>query len=221
MELFLRIEAARGAEMTASFIAADPGDGSLAAIGENVRSAADLAAEIEPPRQGLPVFTAELLRLLPFIDRPMPLCTQYLARLPAQQAPAGFQPKTWTEIIRPWGRRLICSAINGTADREFDIWYHGSTNRKRQAYICLGVGCGVETPCADGIGSYNSMLFVYEQIDGTDHYGLLDYQREGRTHWTLAYLLRYSRYDRPALALDYPRRRALGRQSSTADPRVA
>jgi hypothetical protein len=116
---------------------------------------------------------------------------------------------------------LICSAINGTADREFDIWYHGSTNRKREAYICLGVGGGMKTPCADGIGSYNSMSFVYEQIDGTDHYGLLDYQREGRTHWTLAYLLKYSRYGRPALALDYPRRRALGRQSSTADPRVA
>lgn len=41
---------------------------------------------------------------------------------------------------------------------------------------------------ADGIGSYNALSIVYEQIPGTELYDKLDYQREGRTHWVLAML---------------------------------
>ena len=41
---------------------------------------------------------------------------------------------------------------------------------------------------ADGIGTYNAMTIVWEWDPHARLYGLLDYAREGRTHWVLATL---------------------------------
>ena len=46
----------------------------------------------------------------------------------------------------------------------------------------------MQVPHADGIGSYNALILIYERIEGTDLYGLLPFDRPGRTHWTLSFI---------------------------------
>ena len=170
----------------AALCAADDGDGVLAAMADRVVTAADMLGEIEPPLQGLPKYTDARLRVLPMGARAPRLTTAWLARLPPQAAPPGFRPRPWTDIITPWGRRMITASLNATADREFELWHDGATERRRPAYLCLGAGCAMQIEHADGIGSYSAFSLIWERIEGTDQYGLLDFTRETRTHWNLA-----------------------------------
>jgi hypothetical protein len=111
------------------------------------------------------------LRLTPFAERPMHLCTTWLARLPRQHVPPGFKPMAWNDILRPWARRRICASLNATADRDFECLHKGGSALRRPSSIC--------------IGSYNALSIVYELDQAT---GLYDFQRPGRTHWTLEHL---------------------------------
>ena len=81
---------------------------------------------------------------------------------------------------------MITASLNATADREFELWHDGTTERRRPAYLCLGAGCAMQIEHADGIGSYSAFSLIWERIEGTDQYGLLDFTRETRTHWNLA-----------------------------------
>ena len=185
---FMEVERARGRELRARLIELDNGNGAMAAMADNVRTAADYEGEIPFPANGLPDFSDGTLRLLPFAERPLSLCTSWLARLPPQSVPPGFSPRSWLEILRPWARRLCSNALNATADRDFECWYKGSSTLRRPPYVCIGLGGGKEIPHADGIGSYNALSIVYELDPATGLYDKLDFQRPGRTHWNLAYL---------------------------------
>eukprot|EP00965_Chrysotila_dentata_P116861 3862444-Pleurochrysis_carterae.AAC.1 len=66
--------------------AEDVGDGALVACATNIRTLADVADEIPIPPQSLPRYGARYA-FAPLPERPMPLCTAYLARLPPQQLP--------------------------------------------------------------------------------------------------------------------------------------
>ena len=98
------------------------------------------------------------LRLTPFAERPMHLCTTWLARLPRQHVPPGFKPMAWNDILRPWARRRICASLNATADRDFECLHKGGSALRRPSSIC--------------IGSYNALSIVYELDQAT---GLYDF----------------------------------------------
>ena len=111
------------------YAAVDPGDGSLARAADAILTAADFRGEIPFPAQGLPSFSCDRLRLTPFVERPLRLHTSWFARLPPQQAPPGFKPLRFDEIYRGWARRRLYKAMNATADRDFDFWERGESER--------------------------------------------------------------------------------------------
>jgi hypothetical protein len=185
---FMEAERARGHELRSLLIAQDTGNGTLIAMADNVRTAADYGDEIPFPANGLPTYVDSALRLAPFAERPLSLSTTWLARLPPQQVPPGFKPMTWQGILRDWARRKCCAALNATADRDYECYETGSSARRRPPFVCIGPGGGKEIPHADGIGSYNALSIVYELDPSTGLYDKLDYQRPGRTHWNLQYL---------------------------------
>ena len=189
-DAFFAEEARRGEEMRRCLAAVDSGDGELVSMADSVKTADDYKAEIPFPSHGLPDFESSALRLQRFTERPLRLHTSWLARLPPQQVPPGFKPMPWTDILRGWARRRICGSLNDTADRDFDCWKHGESSLPRPKYVCIGLGGGKEIQHADGIGSYNALIIVYEQIEASGLYGAMDYQREGRTHWVLQLLKR-------------------------------
>ena len=119
-ENFYSEEEARGRELRECFVAADTGDGVMVGIADSIRTAADFKAELPFPAQGLPDFSDQRLRLRPFAERPLHLDTSWFARLPPQQAPPGFAPMHFTSIVRGWGRRRMCNALNSMADHGFD-----------------------------------------------------------------------------------------------------
>ena len=182
---FFAAEAARGHELRTCLAAADDGDGTMIAFADSIRTAADYEGELPFPRNGLPDYSSPTLRLLPMVERPLSLDTSWLARLPPQQVPPGFEPLPWQGIIRGWGRRLICESLNATANRDFQCWEHGASTLQRPKYVALGQGAGRQIPHADGIGTYNALSIVYELDEATGLYDKLDYTREGRTHWVL------------------------------------
>ena len=185
---FLKAEQARGQELRARLIALDSGSGRLIAMADSVRTATDYADEIPFPAIGLPGYADIGLRLTPFAERPLHLSTTWLARLPPQQVPPGFKPLAWHDILRTCARRNICAALNATADRDFECWETGGSARRRPPYVCIGQGGGKEIKHADGIGTYNALSIVWEFDTATGLYDMLDFQRPGRTHWTLEYL---------------------------------
>ena len=182
---FFTLEAARGDEIRARLIAADPGTGELIAMADKVMTAADYRMEIPFPVNGLPDFSCNSLRSLPFVERPLSLSTSWLVRLPPQQVPPGFVPLPWQKILRGWARRSICASLNRTAERDFECLETGASALRRPDYVCIGPGGGKEIIHADGIGSYNALSIVWELDTETGLYGALDFARPGRTHWVL------------------------------------
>eukprot|EP00965_Chrysotila_dentata_P144501 4773134-Pleurochrysis_carterae.AAC.1 len=76
--------------------AADGGDGILSAWATNVCTLADVAHDVPAPPQGLPEF-GDKFSMLPFPERPLPLVTSFLARLPPQALPGPCPPPVpWT-----------------------------------------------------------------------------------------------------------------------------
>ena len=187
---FMAAEHERGKELRACLIAVDDGSGEMVSIADSVRTAADYQAEIPFPANGLPSFASNSLRLRLFVERPLSLDTSYLARLPPQQVPPGFVPCKWNGILRGWVRRLCCASLNATGDRDFECWEKGGSEKKRPAYVCIGQGGGVSIPHADGIGTWNALILVYEVDPATGLCHPLDYTRKGRTHWVLDMLRR-------------------------------
>ncbi|KOO26420.1 hypothetical protein Ctob_009367 [Chrysochromulina tobinii] len=182
---FFEQEAARGAEIRALLVAADPGTGELIAMADKVMTAADYRMELPFPVNGLPDFSSSSLRTLPFVERPLQLSTSWLARLPPQQVPPGFKPQPWQNILRGWARRACCASLNQTASRDFECYANGSSTQRRPEYICIGPGGAKELAHADGIGTYNALTIVWELDPATGLYDKLDFERPGRTHWVL------------------------------------
>ena len=62
----------------------DNGNGAMLRVAVSVKTAADYAAELPAPMQGLPTFTDPKLLFVEVPQRPMPLIKQWLYRLPEQ-----------------------------------------------------------------------------------------------------------------------------------------
>jgi len=125
---FVERDKQAGADFRAELVRQDAGDGTLVQMAERVRTAADYLAELVPPTQGLPTFTDPLLRLWRYPERPPPLSTAWLRRLPPQSLPPGCPKRVlWQRLVEPWGRRLVCAAINGTMRHNLDLYERGQS----------------------------------------------------------------------------------------------
>ena len=187
-QAFLERERSLKEELQRAISACDRGDGALHAIAAGVTTAADLEAELIPPEQGLPTFSTPNLLLKDMPERPPPLITAWLTRLPAQRVPAGAEHAiSWRSVLRPWARKMICSSLNRTADHDFMAWDTGVSTSRRPKFLCLGGGAFYEVPHADGIGTYNQSIVIRKRrADGL--LVPLDFDAEYQDHKKLDFI---------------------------------
>ena len=232
-EAMLVAEAQRKMIMQADLLRADGNADLIASICEDVRTAADFAAELPRPPQGLPQYVDPILLDVIAPERPLPLHRDWLHRLPPQALPPGFQPLPYVQALRQWSRRLIAS--NRNKNMRFDAKClelgHAPPNMRRPEYLVLGKGAACAIPHADGIGTYNPMDLLLEQLsDGT--FGAVDFTVEAKRKWVfdviehhigtdnnnemLSFLFHGVRWK-----LDAPRQIRLGRNLQRFDNRAA
>ena len=99
--------------MQSDLLEADGGTGWTANICADVRTAADYASELPVPQQGFPSYSDPFLLLVPAPQRPLPLHTNWLHRLPPQQVPHGFASIHYKDALRQWARRMVADNKNG------------------------------------------------------------------------------------------------------------
>ena len=169
-QAFLRRDADIAAAFRVCLARLDRGDGLLLRFAEAVVCVADFGDEIPVPPQGLPRFEARAFNDVLLPERPAPLCFDYLVYAD-QPVPNSYTPLPWSGLLRLWGRRLICSQLDHEADRQFNVWAHGSSDMPRQRYLVLGPGAMTSIPHSDGIGSWLSsdILWEYHEADGLFH----------------------------------------------------
>ena len=222
-----------GADFRTELVRQDAGDGALVQMAERVRTTADYLAELVPPSQGLPTFTDPLLRLWRYPDRPPPRSTAWLHRMPPQCLPPGCPKRVlWQRLVDPWGRRLVCAAINGTLLHNLELYEQGHSDRKQPKFLCLGEGAAGRFPHEDGIGSYCAWDVLWEkEADDSDYYVPLDFEK-GRTAWALeairrilgnisdqelmAFIMQGARYKLPGA----PREIRIAHNLKSIEPRV-
>ena len=189
---FLEHERKRGEQMQADLLAADNGTGLTAGLAVDVRTAADYAAELPIPPQGLPSFTDPSLLFLEAPQRPPPLHTSWLARLPPQQVPPGFTSVSYTDALRLWARRMIADNKNRNMRYDGHCLVHGCApdDMTRAADTVLGRGAGKLIPFQDGIGSFNVLDLLLETGDDGRFYPL-DFEKPDRRVWVFDIIKKY------------------------------
>jgi hypothetical protein len=185
-DAFLSLDRERGVLLSAALVAADSGNGRLTALADSVVTAADLAAELPVPPQGLPTFDdSETLLLLEVPQRPPPVHRNWLHKLPAQRVPDGYPPAAhWDYHLREWARRLTCDVLNDNNAYDGQCFVNGAApaGTRRHANIVLGKGAGRVHEHADGIGSFNALDVITERgADGK--MSPLDFTAEDRRVW--------------------------------------
>ena len=162
----------------------DDWSGVLIQVSADVRTAADFAAELPVPQQGMPTFAAtELLKVL-MPERPMPLLREWLTRLPPQQCPPGFEPLPWTKVFRPWARRLVAQARNTNMAYDATCYVQGhAPSSTRSRSFTLGKGAAYDVPHLDGIGSYNLLDLLLERRASDGWLELMDFTKPERRTW--------------------------------------
>jgi hypothetical protein len=183
-ETLLHLDRARGAQLVRILAAANEGDGVMINIAANVRTAADFAAELPVPAQGLPKYSDPSLLRLPVPQRPPPLLTAWLTRLPTQQLPPGFHPLPWMALIRWFDRRIIAHTLNQSMRNDAHCFRTGEppANLRRPSCIALGKGAATLLPHSDGPGTWNASDILFERTpDGL--YDALDFTAPGHTKW--------------------------------------
>jgi len=197
---FMVAEKGRGRSLHAAFLAADNGNGRLAGYAEQIRTACDYAAVLDRPLQGLPSFADRNLLLHPYPERPPPLITAWLVRLPPQSVPPGCPVEAdFAELVSGWGRRLVCETVNRMAEHDWEVLDKGSSTLRRHEFLCLGDGAAMRFGYADGIGSFSAWDVIWvrrpvagakgerepkvgPQLPPTKMYVILDFEDEGNEH---------------------------------------
>ena len=168
-ETFLVEERARGARIAECISQTDNGNGAMLRVAASVKTAADYAAELPVPMQGLPTFTDPKLLFVEVPQRPMPLIKQWLHRLPEQTVPPGFQPLTLRAALRDWAIRMMVHSRNSNMKYDAHCFTHGEppTDARRPRNFTLGKGAAKRIPHDDGIGSYCALdLLLEAEPDG-------------------------------------------------------
>ena len=136
--------------MQADLIAADSGNGLTSRAVVDVRTAADYAAELPIPPQGLPTFDDPMVLRVPAPQRPPPNHTDWLHRLPPQALPPGFTRMHWTEVLHGWARRMSVDTINRNAQYDAFCLQHGRAPMSYRFHACtrsrVGPRCSKEHP---------------------------------------------------------------------------
>jgi hypothetical protein len=188
-EAFLREDLSTVADFKSKLCAADSGDGALVAIANVAVSAADYADELCPPEQGAPSFDADWLRQHPYPARTPSVSAHWLAEIPPQQLPPGCPTAvSWTSVCRPWARRLICQALDASADHGVDLWRHGYSDKQRHPFLCLGRGAVYDVPHIDGIGTWNFMDVLWRRRDSDSYLEPLDISKRVTDHKDIEFL---------------------------------
>jgi hypothetical protein len=189
---FLQLEADRGDTMRRDLIAADRGSGLIAGITADVRTAADYAAELPIPPQGLPTFDDPSLLMVRAPERPLPLHTDWLHKLPPQQVPAGFTSISYQDALRRWARRMTADNKNG--NMRFDAYClahgHAPADFARPDDVVLGRGAGKLLPFQDGIGTFNALDIMLETGPDGRLYPA-DFEKPERRVWIFKAIERY------------------------------
>jgi len=158
---FLQREERRRTSLQTALMRASSGSGSLSEMATRVTTAADHSSALIPPAQGLPIFDAPGLEMKLLPERPAPLLTAWLRRLPPQRVPPGADaPVSWQRVLKGWARRKICDSLNLTADHDFHAWDCGVSNGRRPKFLAIGEGGFKDTPHLDGIGTYNESVII-------------------------------------------------------------
>ena len=118
----------------------------------------------------------------------MPLCTDYLAKLPAPILPPNF-PVSFAEedVLRTWFRRMQREALNKTAAHDFEAYRHGWSEKPRHPFICGGPGAFRDYDLGGG-HKVNLSLFLLEQRTDGRFYPF-DWSQSHRDHKILLFLL--------------------------------
>ena len=191
-QLFLENDRLRGAEMQRDLVNVDRGTGLTASIVADVRTAADYAAELPVPPQGLPDFSDPTLLLLPAPQRPLPLHTDWLHRLPPQQVPEGFTRLHYKDALRQWARRMIADNKNNNMRYDSHCLTHGDAQQgcARPADCVLGRGAGKLIAFHDGVGTFNALDLMLETGDDGYFYPF-DFTRPDRRLWVFEVVKKY------------------------------
>ena len=189
---FLEKEASRKVIMQDDLFHADNGSGLIEGFRSCVRTAADYAAELPVPAQGLPNFASTNSLFVAAPQRPLPLHRDWLHRLPPQAVPPGFQPLRYDQVLRGWSRRMIARAYNRGMVYDAFCFDHGSapSEQQRPASFTLGRGAAMTIKHTDGIGSYNAFDLLLElRDDGLYH--PVDFTKPEKRVWVFEVIKEY------------------------------
>ena len=228
---FLAVEQDRAAEVSAALTAAGPDAQPFAAI---VVSAATYASELPPPAQGLPEYHDPRLLLAPSPQPPMPLCTDYLAEVPPQAVPPGYEHALipMRGLVRRWTRLELAGKYNLQAAYDYDCMLLGeASDLRRPTFAAYGDGAFVALPFADGTGSFLANLIIWERTGRG--YRPMDITAPIRDHKKREVLMRvigatsdqellyFCLHGVRWLKFDAPRQIRFGRNVESLAPRVA
>ena len=188
-EAFLATDRDAAADFKSKLTAADTGDGALAAIANVTACAADLASELCPPEQGLPNFDLPWLRRHPYPARTPSVSAHWLAEIPPQALPAGCPAAVpWTQAVRTWARRMICNALDTSADFGVELWRYGASEKPRGKFLCLGKGAAYNVPHTDGVGTWNYFDVLWRRRDSDGWLEPMDFGKRVTDHKDIEFL---------------------------------
>ena len=193
-DAFLAEERRRKIVMVNDLLLADANADIVASICEDVRTAADYAAQLPVPPQGLPQYVEPSLLDVIAPERPMPLIRDWLHRLPPQALPPGFKPIPYTRALRQWARRMIASQYNTNMQFDAECYRHGHAppGKRRASAFALGRGAACQIPHADGIGSYNPMdLLLERRADNPELFDAVDFTVPEKRKWVFDVIQRH------------------------------
>ena len=180
---FLDAERRNGLRLQQVMRMSGPAPG-VASMAVDVRTCADYAAELAVPN-GLPDFSDPCLNWLPVPQRPPPLCTSWLCRLPDQCVPEGMEEFDYNELLRGWARRVGARHANENMAWDAHCCVHGAPPTfSRPAQCAIGPGGAKMLRFADGIGGINAFSIIWEKI-GERRFRPLDFSKALEVNWAL------------------------------------
>lgn len=188
-DAFLAEDASAAAAFRLALVEAGADNAILAAMADEVHCASDVVEELQPPPQGIPNVDLEWLRRHPYPARTPSVSASWLSEIPPQRLPPGC-PATvsWKCALRPWARRMICSALDTSADFGVDLWNHGSSSKPRGRFLCLGKGAAHDVPHLDGMGTWNYLDVLWTRR-GDGLLEVMDISGRVHDHKHIEYLL--------------------------------
>ena len=162
-QAFLEADAQRGRRLR-ECIAATAASTNIGYMEPDVRTCADYALELVVPQQGLPQFTDARLNSFPVPQRPPPLCTAWLRRLPPQSVPQGWSDFDYSELCRGWFRRSSAQHFTSCCAWDAHCFAHGEPPpHAKPTRHTIGPGGAKEIPFADGVGALNAFAVIWER----------------------------------------------------------